>query len=564
MNGMIKSVTRAGVLLTVVFFGIFVQCSTPNKLARPVGNRYQVIVYGATPSGIMAATAAAREGVSVLMIEPGAHVGGVVAGGLGRTDVDGVQFIGGLSAKFLNEVAAHTPKEHQSPGRPWDLEPKIAMKVFLDWIDREKLPLLRQTRLASVVKMKSKITAVTTDKGLRYEADVFIDATYEGDLMAMAGIAYIVGREPRSRYNEPVAGFYQNPTVVYDESDYCKKHFDLGGPRHNNPRYLHNTQFGANLSPYDDKGKLLWGINPGPKPAAGAGDSLIQAYCFRVPITNRQDLRVPWPKPDTYYPERYELLLRYIQAHPCISFTKLTHPGVIPRGKFDSNACGPFTTDYVGGNTGYPEGDGDTRQRIIKDHEDYQKGFYWFLANDRRVPERLRKEAQEFGLCKDEFPENNHWPHQLYIREARRMVGSYVMKYDDIMVDITKEDGIGMASFIADSHPVQRIVNEKGYVEEEGHFAVRTRPYEIAYRSLVPQLSECSNLLVPVCLSASHVAYGSIRMEPVFMLLGHSAGIAAAMAVQQGAAVQQVDFLQLRGKLLQQGQVLQNPAEKKP
>jgi hypothetical protein len=530
---------------------------------RANNNNYQVIVYGATPAGIMAAMAAKRLNVSVLLIEPGAHIGGVVAGGLGRTDIDGPQFIGGLSRDFLNEVSSRVPREYQSPGRPWDLEPKVAMEVFKTWINREKILLQTKMPLKSVTKKGNQIISLTFENGITYTAQVFIDATYEGDLMAMAGIPYRVGRESAAEYGEPSAGFHQNPVKLYEEDVYCKRHPDLGGPSGNNPRYLHDTQFGANISPYAANGQLLWGINRGPKPQPGTGDSLVQAYCFRVPVTNRPDLKVPWPKPAHYYPDRYELLLRYINAHPCIAFTKLVHTGRLPNGKFDCNSCGPFTIDYVGGNTKYPEGAPEIRKQIVQDHEDYQKGFFWFLANDTRVPERLRKEAREFGLCRDEFTDNGHWPYQLYIRESRRMEGAYIMKEHDITVDVYKDDAIGMASFIADAHPVQRIVNEKGFVEEEGHLARATRPYEIPYQSLVPRATDCTNLIVPVCLSASHVAYCSIRMEPVFMIMGHASGIAAAMAATKLINVQDVNIAGLQKKLIEQGQVLQNPAKKK-
>lgn len=556
-------IQRNAIRVMVMLFLLTVSNNVPLHAGNTPPNNYQVIVYGATPAGIMAATAARRSNVSVLLIEPGTYIGGVVAGGLGRTDIDGRQFIGGLGRDFLNEVASRVPREHQSPGRPWDLEPKVAMEVFKTWIIRENIPLRTEMPLKSVTKRNRQITSLTFEDGVTYTASVFIDATYEGDLMAMAGIPYSVGRESAAEYGEPAAGFRQNPTKQYSADVYCKRHPDLGGPSHNNPRYLHDTQFGASISSYGADRKLLFGINPGPKAEPGTGDSLLQAYCFRVPITNRPGLKVPWPKPDHYYPERYELLLRYINAHPCIAFTKLVHTGTLPNGKFDCNACGPFTTDYVGGNTHYPEGSYETRKKIIQDHEDYQKGFYWFLANDPRVPERLRKEAQEFGLCKDEFTDNGNWPYQLYIREARRMKGAYIMKQSDVTTHIVKDDAIGMASFIADSHPVQRIVNEKGFVEEEGHIALPTKPYEIPYQSLVSSAADCTNLIVPVCLSASHVAYCSIRMEPVFMITGHASGVAAAIAAAKKINVQDVNIDDLQKILIEQGQVLQNPAKKK-
>lgn len=293
----------------------------------------------------------------------------------------------------------------------------------------------------------------------------------------------------------------------------------------------------------------------------GSADKRIQAYCFRLIATQREDLRMPWPKPRRYYPERYELLLKYIQAHPGISFARLVHFSAIPNGKYDLNASGPFSIDYVNGNFDYCGGDYATRDRIFQDHVDYEQGFLWFLAHDPRVPRALRDEVNSWGLCKDEYPETAGWPVQLYIREALRMKGAYVMTEDDILKNKRKEDPVGMGSFVLDSHWVRRIVDEKGFVRIEGHLdesiPLSKAPYEIAYRSLTPKKQECENLLVPVCLSATHVAICTIRMEPVYMMMGHAAGVAAAMCAQGGGvAVQDVRYAELAEKLRAQGAVL--------
>ncbi len=512
---------------------------------------FDVVVYGGTPAGIMAALAAEREGVSVLLVEPGKYLGGMVAGGLGRTDIGEQQYIGGMAADYFNAVAAYTPAGEQTPERPWDLEAKVAARVFDSLLSVSGCEVIRGVRLSQVMKEGNRITEIVLENGKRYRAKVFIDAGYEGDLMARSGVFYIVGRESRDTYDEPCAGFYNDPEQHYAPQDYALPCPCLGegSPVH----YLHNTQFGADIPAYGN-GILLSGISREGQPEAGSGDSLTQAYNFRVTATRRDDLRVPWPEPQHYESEYYTLLLRYIEAHPGIVFSKLVHFGRLPNGKYDINANGPFTTDYVGGNTAYPDGDYAARERIVKDHEDYQKGFFWFLSHDPRVPEALREEVNGWGLCRDEFTDNGHWPHQLYVREGRRMKGAYVMTQTDITADVRKTDAVGMGSFKADSHPVQRWADSDGMVREEGHFLVETTPYQIPLRAIVPVREECANLLVPVCLSASHVAYGSIRMEPVYMLLGHAAGVAAAMTA--GADIQDTDITQLQDKLARQGQVL--------
>nr|MCU0247829.1 FAD-dependent oxidoreductase [Bryobacter sp.] len=328
--------------------------------------------------------------------------------------------------------------------------------------------------------------------------------------------------------------------------------------------YTHHGQFSAEIKARDAKGNLLWGISPERPGPEGSADKRVQAFCFRLIATQKPDLRVAWPKPKRYQPHRYELLLRYIQAHPGISFARLVHFSAIPNGKFDLNASGPFSIDYVGGNYDYPDGDYATRDRVFADHLDYQKGFLWFLAHDKRVPAQLRDEVNSWGLCRDEYPDTGHWPVQLYIRECRRMKGAFVMTEHDILTNNTKEDSIGMGSFVLDSHWVQRFENEQGHVRIEGHLdesiQLATRPYEIPYRAITPARSECSNLLVPVCLSATHVAICTIRMEPVYMMMGHAAGLAALEAARSGAPVQDINIIP---GLLRQGGVLHKSQARK-
>jgi hypothetical protein len=323
---------------------------------------------------------------------------------------------------------------------------------------------------------------------------------------------------------------------------------------------MHHGQFSADIPARGADGKLLWGVEPGPSGPKGEADKLMQAYCFRLIATQRKDLLVPWPKPKNYHPERYELLLRYIQAHPGIAFARLVHLGPLPNGKWDLNASGPFSIDYVGGHRGFAEAGPAERKRIYQDHLDYQQGFLWFLAHDPRVPAELREDVNSWGLCRDEYPDTGHWPVQLYIRECRRMTGAYVMTERDVLRDNVKPDSVAMGSFVLDSHWVHRFVNPRGFVRVEGHLDesinLSRNPYEIPYRSLTPRQSECSNLLVPVCLSASHVAICTIRMEPVYMMLGEAAGRAAAWAALHNKPVQQLDVPNLLRRLESRGAIL--------
>ncbi len=369
--------------------------------------------------------------------------------------------------------------------------------------------------------------------------------------MARAGVSYTWGRESTAQYGEALAG----TRVAHFKKNYTEEEY-----RTPTIEYMHHGQFGAGIPARDRDGKLYWGVQDKPLAPLGSADKRVQGYCFRLIATQRNGLKVPWPKPARYYPERYALLLRYIEAHPGICFARLVHLGAIPNGKFDLNASGPFSIDYVGGNRDYPDGDYAARDRIYRDHEDYEKGFFWFLAHDPRVPKVLQSEVNSWGLTDDEFPDTGNWPTQLYIREARRMIGRYVMTEHDILKNNTKPDSVGLGSFVLDSHWVQRFADERGSVRVEGHLdesiSLSRNPYEISYRSLTPKREQCENLLVPVCLSASHVAICTIRMEPVYMILGHSAGVAAVTAVKSGKAVQDIDAALLEKKLREQGQVL--------
>jgi hypothetical protein len=530
--------------LAPVFGGLAILAAAAAQGAvqsRPVKTvEADVVVYGATASGVIAAVAAGREGKSVVLVEPGGHVGGMVSGGLGVTDVGNAQAIGGYAREFFDRVHNHYLKEYGEGSEQvkdcaggFRFEPHVAERVFKDLLDEGPIPTHFHCPLSAVERQGNRIVSVTADpdKGplLRFKAAVFIDASYEGDLMARAKVRYAVGREGKDQYGESIAG--------------VQKH----SPAH---------QWGVRVAPFGDDKKLLPLIQAGSLAAPGSGDKRTQAYNFRLCMTQRPDLRVPFPRPAGYDPARYELLARYLQAKPDLKVGQLMNPVKVPNGKTDTNNNGPFSTDHIGANWDYPDADPAARKRIWQDHVDYQQGFHWFLANDPRVPESLRKEMNTWGLAKGEFQGTAGWPHQLYVREARRMVGEYVMTQADIMEKRTKDDSVGLGSYNTDSHHVQRVVGPDGFVLNEGDFQVPVQPYAIPYRSLVPRAGECQNLLVPVCCSASHVAYGTIRMEPVYMILGQASGVAASLAVDGKTTVQQVPADKLRARLKAQKAVL--------
>jgi hypothetical protein len=513
----------------------------PAAPARAAEHRADVVVYGATASGAVAAVAAAREGKRVVLVEPGGHVGGMVSGGLGATDVGNPSAVGGYSREFFDRVRAFYVKLYGARSEQvkdcaggFRFEPHVAERTFRQMLTGAKVEVLFGQRLDKVTKEGRRITGFTTGKGDTFTAAVFVDAGYEGDLMARAGVKYVVGREGRAKYRESLAGVQAHSRA---------------------------HQWPVKVSPFDTRGKLLPLVQPGPAGAPGEADRKVQAYNFRLCLTRRKFNQVAFPKPPGYDPRRYELLARYLAKKPGLKVGQLMNPVPVPNGKTDTNNNGPFSTDHIGANWDYPDADERTRERIRDDHLRYTQGLLYFLANDPRVPRALRDEMRGWGLAKDEFTDTGHWPHQLYVREARRMLGAYVMTQADVMGKRTKEDSVGMGSYNADSHHVQRVPTKDGGVVNEGDFQVRVRPYAIPYRSLTPKSAECENLLVPVCVSASHVAYGTVRMEPVYMVLGQAAGVAASLAVDGKVSVQKVPLKKLLARLKAQKAVLSLPAK---
>lgn len=482
-----------------------------------------ICVYGGTSAGVIAAYSAKRLGHSALLIEPGGQVGGMTTGGLGETDIGNKVAITGIAREFYKKVGAHYGQLES-----WTFEPHIAAAVFREYIDAVGLPVWYRYRLNRVEKIGTAITAIVIEHAtpgvqhITVHARVFIDCSYEGDLMAAAGVTYVTGRESNGEFGE-----------TYDGYQLRDKH-----------------QFPDSVDPYrkpgDPSSGLLWGIAPAAPETSGKGDKKIQAYNFRLCLTDSPANRLPITQPERYQPDHYELLLRLIAKKPDAPLEAYLNINSMPNHKTDINNNGPFSTDMIGMNYEYPNGSYEKREIIWQAHADYTKGLLYFLGHDLRVPQALRNEMLQWGYPKDEFVSTGHWTPQLYIREARRMRGEYVMTQANCQGNATVTDGIGLAAYTMDSHNCERLV-VSGMTKNEGDVQVGGfGPYPISYRSITPKASECTNLLVPVCLSATHIAYGSIRMEPVFMVLGESAALAAHLAITEDRNVQQVDVGKLQ------------------
>lgn len=482
-----------------------------------------VCIYGGTAGGVAAAVQAGRMGKQAVVLEPGAHLGGLSAGGLSCTDFGNKEVIGGISRDFYRSVGRHYGEAEE-----WHFEPHVAEATFNDMMQEAKAPVYYHQFLQAVEMNGRRIVAIRLQGGLTVRARMFIDASYEGDLMARAGVTYDVGRESNTTYGETLNGVQIRK---YHQFDYPVDPYIIPG---------------------DAKSGLLPGVNPEPPPPEGTGDKRIQAYNFRLCLTKVEENRIPFAKPDGYDPQQYVLLGRYLATGWNEVFRKFDP---LRNNKVDKNNHGAISTDFIGMNYDYPEGDYATREKIFQAHVLYQMGLMWFMGNDPSVPEHIRTEWNQWGLCKDEFTDTGGWSHQLYIREARRMKSDYVMTELNCRGKTAVEDPIGLGSYNMDSHNCQRFVQD-GRAWNEGDVQIGVQPYGISYRAIVPKKGECENLIVPVCLSASHIAYGSIRMEPVFMVLGQSAATAAVLALDRGTSVQDLPYSDLRQALEHDGQVL--------
>ena len=493
---------------------------------KPVLPKYDICIYGGTSAGVIAAYTGVKLGKKVLLIEPGRNLGGMSSGGLGLTDIGNKYAISGLALDFYRRIGQHYGKFEQ-----WVFEPHVAEQLFLDYIKRGNVEVIYENRIIGVKKQGNVIQEIVLENSVKTNlkqtvaAKVFIDCSYEGDLMARAGVAYTVGREANATYAETFNGV----------------------------QLMNGHQLPEGIDPYrvpgDPKSGLLWGISESSLAPAGTGDHKVQAYNFRICLSSDPNNQVPITKPANYQPERYELLLRQMEKRTWKSLQDVFIWSGMPNGKTDINNRNGFSTDMVGMNWEYPDADYHKRAEIWNAHVDYTKGLLYFVGNDARVPEHIRNEIKKWGYPKDEYLNNNNWSHQLYVREARRMVGKLVMTQHHCQGREKVTDGVGMAAYTMDSHNCDRlvvngVVKNEGNVEEGGF-----GPYPISYRAIVPKEEQAANLLVPVCLSASHIAYGSIRMEPVFMVLGQSAATAAVQAIDHNQAVQQIDVSKLQATL---------------
>ena len=520
--------------------------TTSSRADEPV---YDVVVYGGTSGGVIAAIQVARMGKTVVLIEPTAHIGGLTSGGLGATDIGNKAAIGGLSRDFYRKVGSYYRQasvwkygslESYVGGRKgaedelWMFEPHVAEQIFRDWLAEFKVPIIKERfDLKNGIRLQGRrIAALKMESGQWIAGRMFIDATYEADVMAGAGCRYHVGREANAVYGETLNGIQVGRA--------------------------HSHQFVKDVDPYVKPGDPASGLLPliqaGSLAKDGDGDGHVQAYNFRMCTTDVPENRRPWPRPDGYDSARYELLLRNCEAG---DHRVPWNPIFMPNRKTDTNNNFAISTDFIGANYDYPDGDYQTRDRIFREHVLYQQGLMYTLANNPRVPESVRSHFQKLGLAKDEFQDNDNWPHQLYVREARRLISEYVMTQHHCQGKVVCEDPVGMGAYNMDSHNVHRYVTPDGKVRNEGDIQVGVSPYPISYRSIRPRKEESENLLVPVCLAASHIAYGSIRMEPVFMVLGQSAATAACQAIDANVAVQEIDYSKLKARLLDEKQVLE-------
>lgn len=552
----------SAILLHFVPLLLMLSCQ-PEASDSPAIFQADVVIYGGTSAAVATAVQVSRMGKSILIVCPDTHLGGLSASGLGWTDTGNKGVIGGVSREFYQRIYQYYDQDetwkwqkkeeygNRGQGTPaldgknrtmWIFEPHIAEQVFEDFVREHQIQVLRNEwldREAGVIVENGNIQSIRMLSGKTFEAKIFIDASYEGDLMAAAGVSYHVGREANAVYGENWNGIQTG--------------------------VLHHRHHFAdmNMSPYKIAGDSSSGVlaristaDPGIK---GEGDKKVQAYCFRLCLTKHPDNRIPFERPLGYDSTQYELLARIFDAGWRETFQKFDP---IPNAKTDVNNHGPMSFDNIGMNYDYPEASYERRQEIIQEHERYQKGWLYFIANDPRVPEEVQSEMQQWGLAKDEFLDNGHWPHQIYVREARRMIGEFVMTEHEVQSSRPVNEPIGMGSYTMDSHNIQRYITPEGYVQNEGDIGVKPKQaYQIHLGSILPKRSECSNLLVPVAVSSSHIAFGSIRMEPVFMILGQSAGTVAAMALDQGIGIHELTYAQLRERLLQDGQVLENASE---
>jgi hypothetical protein len=517
-----------------------------------------IIVYGGTSASVTSAVKAAKMGRSVIMVSPDKHLGGLSSSGLGFTDTGNKEVIGGLARYFYQLIYNHYDKPeswnwqkkseygNKGQGNPaidgekrtmWIFEPHAAEEAFEKMISDSKIKVFRDEwldRETGITRKDRDIISIMTLSGKTFQGKVFIDASYEGDLMAAAGIKYTVGREAATTYGEKWNGVQAG---VFQHGHYFKDKID--------PYKIQG----------DKRSGLLPRISPETIAENGTGDKKIQAYCYRLCLTQNPENKVPFTKPKGYDSIQYEILAR-LSATRWNEFFGKYDP--IPNLKTDVNNHGPMSFDNIGMNWDYPDASYERRKEILNEHIRYQKGILYFMATDLHIPKEVRETMNKWGFSKDEFRDNSNWPYNIYVRESRRMIGEYVMTENDVLGKRDVPESIGMGSYAMDSHNVQRYVTPEGYIQNEGDIGVQPdRPYQIDLGAIMPKKDQCNNLLVPVCVSSSHIAFGSIRMEPVFMILGESAGTLASLAVQKKRSIYEIPYDVLRAKLIEDGQVLE-------
>lgn len=493
---------------------------------------HDVVVYGDSAAAVAAAVQAKRQGLDVVLVNSTDFLGGMTCSGLSASDIFHRDAVGGVARELYGRIGQHYGKEYVDY-----FEPHVAQAAMDALVKDTGLTVVFKETLdrspGGVTKEGTRIQAFRTSSGKVFAAKVFIDASYVGDLMAAAGVSYSVGREPNTLFAETLNGAQRG-------DDKPRKHYTQKDKDH----------FIKDVDPYVKPGDPSSGLLPfvfAEDPVPGEGDRRIQAYNYRLCVTTDPANRLPFAKPEGYRELDHEMLLRNLEAGD-VRFPALIHK--LPNGKADWNSMHAVGTDYVGANWAYPEADYATRRKIEQAHELYIRGHLWTLANHPRVPAEIRAVAASYGLCKDEFPANGGFSPMIYIREARRLQGAYVMTEQDCKGKRRADDPVALASFGLDSHAVRYFVTQRGFLERDGViWNVPPRPYGVSYRSLTPKAEECTNLLVPVCLSATHAAHGSIRMEPVFMQLGQAAAMAAGLAIKNGTSVQAVPYAPVRDLL---------------
>lgn len=527
-------------------------CTTFSLTAKEY--KKDIVVYGNSSAAVTAAVQAAKMGKSVLFVSSDGCIGGLTASGLSATDINKFTAIGGLSREFYQRIYKYynnpstwfcQDKEEYFTsitkrvftGRnvkaemQWVFEPSVAQNIFKEMLDEANVEIVfsKLKEKKGVTLNKGKIIKITLLDGSTCTADVFIDASYEGDLMAQSKVSYFVGRESNSQYNETMNGILPNKNIKKSKSK-IDPYIEEGNPK-------------SGLLPFVEKEQ------PG---EIGQGDKRIQAYCFRFPITNNPENKRPIEKPKDYNPLWYEYMARLLKANPAWKLEHVITITPMPNMKTDINHI-----DFIGANYEWPEATYKRRDELKAMHRSFTLGMLWFLANDTRVPKKIRDAMNTWGLPKDEFIDNGNFPYQVYVREARRMISDYVMTEHEVTGEKEAPNSVGLGTYWFDSHIVSRFADENGALRDEGGFWGKQAVYPISYQSIVPKAGECSNLIVPVCLSATHAAYGSIRMEPVYMVLGQSAAIAASISVDDKCSVQSVAYPKLKEILQKNNQFLE-------